>query len=50
MDIDTSPHSLKNSNVNPKMETTKEGIVVRSLAHNTSGVKEHAGVLGWGLR
>jgi hypothetical protein len=36
--------------VNPKMRTTEEGVGVRSLIHNTSGVKGCAGALGWGLR
>jgi hypothetical protein len=41
---------LKDSNVNPKVETTEEeGIGVRSLARNTSRVEGHARALGWGL-
>jgi hypothetical protein len=35
---------------NPKAKTAKgERLGARSLAHNTMGVKKHAGVLGWGL-
>jgi hypothetical protein len=45
---DTPPHSLKDSNVNMKVKTM-EGIGVKSLAHNTSGVDECIGALGWGL-
>jgi hypothetical protein len=37
--IDTPPNSLKNSNANAKMKTTKEKINARSLTHNTSEVK-----------
>jgi len=38
------------SNVNPKVKTTKgEGIGVRSLARNISGVEGCVGALGWGL-
>jgi hypothetical protein len=48
---DAPPHSLKDSNVNPKMKTMEEGRVgVRSLIHNTSKVEGCAGALGWGLR
>jgi hypothetical protein len=47
---DTPPHSLKNSNVNPKVEITKEKIVgVCSLVCNISRVEWHAKALGWGL-
>ncbi len=49
--IDAPPHSLKNSNVNPKMETTKEERVgVCSLTRNTSRVKGCAKASKWGLR
>jgi hypothetical protein len=48
--IVTPPHSLKDLNVSPKVETSKEkGIGVHSLACSTLGVKGHAKVLGWGL-
>jgi hypothetical protein len=41
---DAPPHSLKDSNVNPKMKTTEEeGIGVRSLIHNTLKVEGCAG-------
>jgi hypothetical protein len=37
---DTPPNSLMDSNVNPKVKITKgEGVGLRSLAHNISGVK-----------
>ncbi len=40
---DAPPHSLKDSNANPKVETTKEKKVgVCSLAHNTLGVEGRA--------
>jgi len=42
------PHSLKDSNANPKLEITK-GIKVRFLAHSTSRVEGHARALGWEL-
>jgi hypothetical protein len=45
--VDTSPHSLKDSNANPKVETTEKRIGVRSLVCNTSGVEMHVGALGW---
>jgi hypothetical protein len=32
-------NSLKDSNANPKMKTTKEGVGARSLAHNTFKVR-----------
>jgi hypothetical protein len=44
------PNSLKDSNANPEMKTSKEGIGVCYLAHNTSWVKEAFEALGWGLR
>jgi hypothetical protein len=44
----TLPHSFKNSNVNPKMETM-EGVGVHSLTRNISRVKRHVGTLRWGL-
>ncbi len=37
--IDTPPNSLKNSNVSPKMKTTKERIRAHSLVRNTSRVR-----------
>lgn len=47
---DAPSHSLKGSNVSSKVETMEEeGIGVRSLAHNTSGVKGRVKALGWGL-
>jgi hypothetical protein len=46
---DAPPHSLKDSNVNPKVETIEKGVGVRSLARSTSGVDERAGALGWGI-
>jgi hypothetical protein len=47
---DAPLHSLKNSNVNPKVKTTKEeGIGVRSLTPSTLRVKGHVGASGWGL-
>jgi hypothetical protein len=36
--IDEPPNSLIDSNANPKVKTTKEGIRVHSFIHNTSGV------------
>jgi hypothetical protein len=48
--VDTPPNSLIDSTMNPKLKTMEgEGVGVRSLAHNTSRVEEHAGALGWGL-
>jgi len=44
------PHSLKDSNANSKMKTTKEGVGVHSLVHNTLGIKGHARALGLGLK
>ncbi len=47
--FDAPPHSLKDSNVSPKVETTKEkGIRVHSLTRNTSKVERRVGALGWG--
>jgi hypothetical protein len=46
---DTPPHSLKDSNASPKVETMKEGVGVCSLTHSTSGVEGCAGVPRWGL-
>jgi hypothetical protein len=46
---DTLAHSLKESNVNLKMETM-EGVEVRSLVCNTLGVEGHVGAPGCGLR
>jgi len=47
---DTPPHSLKDSNLSPKMETMEEGVKVRSLAHSTSRVEGRAGAMRWGLK
>jgi hypothetical protein len=38
-DYDTPPHSLKYSNVNLKVKTTKEGVGVHSLTRNTLRVE-----------
>ncbi len=42
------PQSLKDSNVNSKVKTTK-GVGVHSLFRNTLGVEGCVGALGWGL-
>ncbi len=43
---DPPSSSLMDSTLNPKMKTTKgEGVGVRSLAQNTSGVEGRAGAL-----
>jgi hypothetical protein len=42
-------HSLKDSNVSLKMKRMKERVGVCSLAHTTSKVEGHIGVLGWEL-
>jgi len=47
--LHTHTHSLKDLNVTPKVETTKEGIGVRSLACSTSRVEGRVGAPGWGL-
>jgi hypothetical protein len=49
MDDDAPPHSLRDANASPKVETTNEGIRIRSLAHSTSRVGGRVGILGWGL-
>jgi hypothetical protein len=50
MSCDTPPHSLKDSNANPKMKTTKEEEVgVCSLVRSTLGLEGCARTLGWGL-
>jgi len=36
---DTPPNSLKDSNVNPKLKTMKEGIGVCSFTRNILGVR-----------
>jgi hypothetical protein len=36
---DAPPHSLKDSNVSPKMETMKKKVGVRFLCYNISGVE-----------
>jgi hypothetical protein len=43
------PHSLKNLNAGPKVETTEEGTGVHSLTHSTLGVEGCVGASGWGL-
>jgi hypothetical protein len=49
-EFDAPPHSLKDSNANPKVETTKEKRVrVCSLARNISRIEGCVGALGWGL-
>jgi hypothetical protein len=46
-DCDAPPSSLMDSTVSPKVKTTEgEGVGVRSLAHNTLGVKGRAEALG----
>ncbi len=47
---DAPPNSLKDSNVSLKVETMEEGIEVRSLAHNTSKVREAWQNSGMGTR
>jgi hypothetical protein len=47
---DAPPHSLKDSNVNPKMKGVEEVVGVHSLACSTLNVKKCVGALGWGLR
>jgi hypothetical protein len=50
MVINAPPNFLIESNANPKVKIIKEeGIEVRSLACNTSGIERHVGILGWGL-
>jgi hypothetical protein len=44
-----TPHSLKDSNANPKVKTM-EGVGVRFLARNTSGVEGHAASPRWRIR
>jgi len=47
---DTPPHSLKDSNVNPKVETMEEkGVGVHSLVCSISEVEGRARALGWRL-
>ncbi len=46
--VDAPPHSLKDSNVNPKVKTT-ERVGVQSLARNTLGVEGRARAPLWGL-
>jgi hypothetical protein len=48
--IDTPPHSFRNSNASPKVETLDKGVGVHSQAHNTSRVEGRAGAPGWGLK
>jgi len=40
---------MKDSYASLRMETTKEGVNVRSLAYNTSRVEGHVGARGWGF-
>ncbi len=48
---DTPPHSLKDSNVNPKVKRMEEEKVsVRFLAPSTLRVEGCARVSGWGLK
>jgi hypothetical protein len=48
---DTPPNSLMESTTSPKVTTTKgKGVGAHSLTLNTSKVKEHVWVLGWGLK
>jgi len=46
--VDTTPHSLKDSNASPKVETTEKRIGICSLVRDTSRVEGHVGALGWG--
>jgi hypothetical protein len=46
---DTPPHSLKNSNASPKVETMEKRVEVHFLARSTLGVEGHARDPGWGL-
>ncbi len=46
---DTPPSSLMDSTMSPKVKIMEgEGVGVRSLTRNTSGVEGHARALGWG--
>jgi hypothetical protein len=48
--IDAPPHSLKDSNVNPKMETIEEeGVGIHSLIRSISTVQRRAKASRWGL-
>jgi hypothetical protein len=48
---DTPPNSLKDSNVNPKMETTeKKGVWVCSLVRSILGVKGACQNFGMGIK
>jgi hypothetical protein len=47
--IYTPPHSLKDSNASPKVETLEKKVGVHSLTCNTSKVEGHVGAPGWGL-
>jgi hypothetical protein len=45
---DTPPNSSMDSTTSPKVKIAeKKGVVVRSLARSTSGVKGRAGALRW---
>jgi hypothetical protein len=47
---DVPPNSLIDSTMSPKVKTIEgERVGVHSLAHNTLGVKGHAGASKWGL-
>ncbi len=46
---DTPPNSSKDSNVNMKVKTMKEGVGICSLTHNILGVEGHARASRWGL-
>jgi hypothetical protein len=50
-ELDTPPHSLKDSNVSLKVKTTyEEKVGVHSLICNTLGVEGRVRALRWGLR
>jgi len=46
---DTPPHSLKDSNANPKVKTVEKGVGICSLARNILGVEVRAQTPRWGL-
>jgi hypothetical protein len=48
--LDTPPHSLNDSNANPKVETSEEEVIgVHSLIQSTLGLKGRAKAPRWGL-
>jgi hypothetical protein len=48
--VNAPPHSLKDSNTNPKMKIMeKKKVRVHSLVRNISGVERRVRVVGWGL-